>query len=154
MIYFLSFTDAFWQQLNIKKGDRPKLLKQTVPPCSSTKLQGSSAPNFVAFSLLILNKKSQHLPTLTFLSKSICCCAVSMEAELISFCTILMPMHVFSNLKAYLRNYNDPLFRKSFAAWYLHPTRHPAMLSLKSVTSAREGLWQGERSLAKELSLC
>lgn len=119
MVYFLSFTDAFWQQLSIKKGDRPKLLIQRVPPCSSTKLQGSSDPNFAAFSFLILNKKSWHLPTVTFLSKSICCCAVSMEVELISFCTILMLMHIFSNLKAHLRNCNDPLIRKYFVALYL-----------------------------------
>lgn len=75
-----------------------------------------------------------------------------MEVELISFCTILMPMHVFSNLKAHLRNCSNPLFRKSFVVWYLHPTRPIAMLSLKSVTSAREGQWQGDRSLANNLA--
>lgn len=57
MISFLSFTGAFCQQLNIKRGDGPKHVVLTVPPCSSTKLQGSSAPNFIAFSSLILNKK-------------------------------------------------------------------------------------------------
>lgn len=74
-----------------------------------------------------------------------------MEVELIRFCTVLMPMHIFSNLKAYLRNCSDLLFRKSSVAWYLHPIRPVAMQSLKSVTSAREGTWQGYRSLANNL---
>lgn len=99
MISFLSFAGAFCQQLNIKGGDGPKPVIRTVPSCSSTKLHGSSAPNFVAFACLIFNKKSSHLPMITFLSKPICYCAVSMEVELISFCTVLMPVHVFSELE-------------------------------------------------------
>lgn len=152
MINFLSFTDAFWQKLNIKKGDRPKILIQTVPSCFSTKLQGGSGPNFAAFSFLILKKTILAFANSYILQQIhlLLCCFHGGWA--ISFCTILMPMHVFSNLKAHLRKCNNPLFRKSFVAWYLYPTRPTAMLSLKSVISAREGPWQGERSLANNLA--
>lgn len=115
----------------------------TAPLCSSTKLQGRSAPSFVVCSDLITNPKSWHSQMIMVLSKSTCCCAVSIEVVLISCCTSLMPT-CFSQPEGIPEKTQGP-FRKSFVAWYLHPTRFIARLMPKSLTPARkEGSCQGE----------